>query len=103
MTVEVDGSVIRARFRNRDRTPKTVILAVTMRDDHVQAIDCASLKDSDQHLLTAVTALHLGICELMKKFRCRGHKAEARQTYTALFQEKSSIHKWLPHQNLRRP
>jgi hypothetical protein len=28
----------------------------------------------------------------MQEFRCRGHKTEARQSDTALFQEKSSIH-----------
>jgi hypothetical protein len=54
--VEVDRSICFPWLRDGDRSSKIVIGAVAVRDDHVQSVNRASLKDRHENFLFPVRA-----------------------------------------------
>src|SRR5215204_2942023 len=81
MTVKIDRSVSLPRLRDGDATAEFVILAVTVRNYHIQSVDGAALKYSDQNFLAAVSVgQRLGRGKAMEKIRRRCHQAETGQS-----------------------
>ena len=56
--VEVENRIRTAsRRRDRQRRTRRIVVALTKRHDHVQAVDGAALKNRDQRLAAALFAL----------------------------------------------
>src|SRR5690349_5938333 len=85
--VEVDRGSHRlaARTRNRDRGPEAVIVRFAVRNDHVEAIDRATLEDRDHKLAACPDG-----CSRAAKERRR--KAERQHRHRARFQKDPAIH-----------
>lgn len=91
--VKIDRTADFTGRRNRNVSPQIVILAFTVGHYHIQPIDRSALENSYQNLLFAVAVFNIGrVCKLVQKFRSRCHKAKARQSDSACFYKKSSVH-----------
>jgi hypothetical protein len=47
-TVQVDGAVLATRACHGDRRTQLVVLRLSVRDDHVEAVDRSALEDRDE-------------------------------------------------------
>jgi hypothetical protein len=84
-SVEIQGALGSAGSWHGDRRPAAVVRPLAVGDDHVEAIDCAALKDGDHHLLPRARRRHRLGDELRRE-------PEAQERKTSVLEKDTSVH-----------